>query len=268
MAGRAYQEKYRHGYLRCVCPALLLLCSAVVGAEDNESWDEKRRHRLDLSVASLDAKEGDVYTFLPGYTLTLNKTLRLSVTANYTWVSPQGPALQSDSGLGDTDFLVQYDPSQRLTSGPWIPDNVGLYFGLTTPTGKAEKNLGADEWVYRLGLGWAINPVGDFYLAPSVEYSRSFSHGSAAVKLETAYLGCGLYWLSPQGIWAGYTPYAVRDMRAGRWGDDHRLVVGKMWRGGFGVSLEYGRRDRIDRASIRDDYTGFLNLYYQFGRVK
>ncbi len=32
------------------------------------------------------------------------------------------------------------------------------------------------------------------------------------------------------------------------------------------LGLEYGRRDRLDLTTQRDDYTALLNFYYIFGR--
>ena len=101
---------------------------------------------------------------------------------------------------------------------------------------------------------------------PALNYGQSFSEGSDAIEAEAASVSLGLLWLLDSGFWFGYTPYIERDLENHEWVDDHYLVLGKMWRNGVGASVEYGRQDRIDKAARRDDYTLFLNLYFQYGR--
>jgi hypothetical protein len=235
-----------------------------------EAHSEEGKHRLDLSFTSWDGAEGDIYTALPGYTLTLKNTIRVGVSTSITKTSfdklPDQPEeSSSSSGLGDTSLFIQYDPSRRITPNPWIPDNIGLNATLIAPTGDAEEGLGGDQWLLNLGLGWAYNVFKQIYLAPSFAYETSFSDGSLAIPVEAAIFSVGIIWVTDNGFWIGYTPYLERDLEYNQWYDDHTLVMGKMWPNGFGVGIAYGRADRVDTGSVRDDYAGFLNFYYQFG---
>jgi hypothetical protein len=248
------------------------LCTAVLGQE-TDSGDEvpQGRHRLDLSMSNVDAAEGDTYVLLPGYTFTLRGGLRAGITTQYVYVESEGDSngnrASVESGLGDTYLSMQYDPSANITASPWIPDTIGLTFGLLAPTGDADEGLSGDRWEWNVGAGWAFSPFGQFYLVPAITYGKSFDEGRDVLEAEFAGIDLGLLWLLDNGFWFGYTPYLERNLADHEWRDDHYLVLGKMWRNGIGASLEYGSRDRIDPAARRDDYTTFLNLYYQFGRA-
>jgi hypothetical protein len=235
-----------------------------------EAQSDGGRHRLDLSFTRWDGAEGNIDTVLPGYTLTLENTIRVGVSTSITTTSfddlpDQSEQSSSSSGLGDTSFVIQYDPSRQITANPWVPDNVGLNAALTAPTGEAEDGLGGDQWLLNLGLGWAYNVFKQIYLTPSFAYETSFSDGSLAIPVESTIFSVGLIWVTDNGFWIGYTPYLERDLEYNDWYDDHSLVMGKMWPNGFGVGIAYGSADRVDPGAIRDDYTGFLNFYYQFG---
>lgn len=251
--------------------ACLVLGGAVSGtAVTGESRDSPEgRHRLDLSVVALDAAEGDIYTALPAYTYTFENRVRLGITGNYTFISASDAGkslgIDSGSGLGDTDFNLQFNPPSELTSSPWVPDNLGLTAGLTAPTGDPEKSLGSDQWAYRIGFGWGFNIPGSLYLVPSAEYGRSFREGSEALGMEYLGFALSLNYVFSNGLWVGYVPYLQRDLALHEWADDHSLVIGRMWPNGFGASLEYAQRRRLDKTARRDDYTGLVSVYYQFG---
>lgn len=244
----------------------LLYCSTVSPARSDAETTPPGRHRLDLSFSSLDAAEGDAYTVLPGYTLTLNEQVRLGIMGSYTLIDSNSSAFESGSGLGDTDLLLQWDPSKNITSSPWIPDNLGVTLDLTVPTGDAGDLLGGDQWVGSIGVGWVATAIGNLQVIPSAAYSRSFAEGSDAAGLELAELGLSLFWVTPWGFWVGFSPFLQRDMEQSGWSDDYDVVVGKMWSNRFGLSLSYGRRNRLDPGARRDDYAGLLSVYYQFGR--
>lgn len=249
--------------------SVLILCLALPAlGGDPTAGPGDGRHRLDFTVTTIDAGEGDAYSVLPGYTLTLNNQLRVGISSSYTFIESDTELVDSGSGLGDTDILVQYDPSQQITSSPWIPDSVGIVGGLTVPTGNADKYLGLDQWIYRLGVGWAHELTAGLYLAPSIEYSSSFAGDGGARRQEFGGIGLSLVWLTANGFWLGYTPYVERDLVVDKWADHHTLIVGKMWPRGLGMGIEYSRLDRIDRGAARDDYTMLFNFYYQFGRPR
>ena len=253
-------------YLLSLCLLIAPLATIADSAGSNEG-----RHRLDLSLHAHEAREFDVYTALPGYTYTLANQLRLGIVTSYTYISPDsaGEAVGYDktSGFGDTSINLQYSPSEKLTSSPWVPDTLGFTLGLDVPTGDADKGLGADYWAYSVGLGWAYNAWSNLHLVPAVDYAKSFSEGSQAIDLEYAGASVGFYWIAASGLWFGYTPYLERDLKINEWADDHSIIIGKIWPNGLGFSLEYGQVRRIDKSAKRDDYTSLVNFYYQFGRA-
>lgn len=256
----------RRGLCACLTVTTLLFGPLVSRAGAGEELPPEGRHRLDVSVSSLDATEGDAYTALAGYSLTLNDEFRLGLRSNYTFIHSESSFIDSDSGPGDTDLLLQWDPSRSITSSPWIPDSLGFTLNLTIPTGDAGALLGGDQFVGGIGVGWVAKVLGNLHVLPSAAYSRSFAEGSKAAGLELADLGLSLIWITPSGFWMGYTPFLQRDLDQHTWTDEHGVVVGKMWLNRYGVSLAYGRRNRLDPTARRDDYTAFFSFYYQFGR--
>lgn len=229
------------------------------------------RHRLDLSLTKWDSAEADSFTLLPGYTLALGNGIRISLTTSLTYLE-QHDGLVTDSegnvyefGVGDSIVTLQYDPSRNITASPWIPDTLGLHASIMAPTGNAAKGLGQDIWSSAIGAGWMYPIAGGFWLVPAANYEWSFREGSRGLSTEYAWVSTGLLWVSPHGFWLGYTPYFGRDLVADEWSTDHVLVIGKMWDDGFGISLDYGKINRIDDLARRDDWAAIFNFYYQFG---
>ncbi len=245
----------------------LLLGSCPVAADENVAG----RHRVSLGMTAWDAAEADSYTLLPGYTLALDSGLRLGLTTSLTYLEQNpDPALGIDSndynfGLGDSNITLQYDPSQKITASPWVPDTLGLVASVTAPTGDADKGLGRDIWAAALGGGWIYPLFGNLWLTPGAYYEWSFKEGRRATETEFGWVSTGILWISPGGFWIGYTPYFVRDLVDHEWSTDHALVIGKMWENRFGLSLDYGKVERIDDLARRDDWAAIFNFYYQFG---
>lgn len=219
------------------------------------------KHRLDLSLNLQDAGEGDITTIMPGYTLSIGASYRLSVNTSYL-------SSTSYSGLGDSYFVFQYDPSEHLTASPWLPDNFGLNTTIRVPTGNADKGFGLDSWYVNLGIGLAFNLDRSLWLLPSVYYATTFSEEIDAIPEEETGIGLNFTWLFKNGFWAGYEPTFVRDLISNEWANDHTLILGKIFRNGYGLGFEYGRHDRLDPTALRDDYTGLVNIYYLFGQIR
>jgi hypothetical protein len=169
--------------------------------------------------------------------------------------------------LGDSLVQAQYSPAGHITASPWIPDNVGLSGSLLIPTGDPKEGLSADNWELELGLGWSFNAVRSLWLIPATYYLKSLKEGSLGIPVEELGFSVELRWLFENGVWFGYRPNLARDLLGHEWADDHSLVLGKMFSNGFGLGLEYGRADRLDKMAQRDDYVGVFNVYYQFGRA-
>jgi len=152
---------------------------------DNESTGESKsqpsvvqgKHRLDLSLNRLDAGEGDVTVLFPGYTLAVESSFRFSVTASLQ-------TQNHETHFGDTLFVVQYDPSERLTASPWIPDTFGLNATIRAPTGNAYKGLGIVNWLINVGAGGAFNPYRDLWLFPAGYYEATFNEEQGTVSDE------------------------------------------------------------------------------------
>jgi hypothetical protein len=225
-----------------------------------------RLHRLDLSYTRLDTVTGELDVLLFGYTGALRPNMRIGITGGISnYESPDNTDEMIDEyGLSDTLVTFQYDPSERLTANPWIPDSAGLYTSLSVPTGDPDGGLGSDLWLANLGAGWPIDFIASFWLIPDIRYEFSFAEGDEAIPTDGVYASCAILWLFPFGGWIGYAPTFGREFETSDWIDSHALTVGKMWAGGFGLSLDIGKNENIGPVPARDDRTWLVNMYYQF----
>jgi hypothetical protein len=103
-------------------------------------------------------------------------------------------------------------------------------------------------------------------LAPAIGYEATFGEGDLATSLQRVYANSTVFWVSQSGLWVGYAPTIARELDAHEWLYDGMLTIGKMFRNGLGLSLDYGRIDRVGPITIRDDAQAIFNFYYQFGR--
>jgi hypothetical protein len=273
------------GKMANALPRLLVLLAclgsaavAQADAADSEELEDtlalpEGRHRIDVGVSLRDAYEGNILVMVPAYSLALSSGLRVLASTSYAYLEsdPDLPAASLDeptsSGLGDSILQAQYAPGVSITASPWIPDTVGLTGTLLMPTGNAEKGLGSDNWEFEVSLGWSYHAAGSLWLIPGAYYLTSISEGSLGVPVEEFGISVELRWLFDSGYWVGYRPDLVHDFEADAWADDHMVVLGKMFGNGFGLVLEYGRADRLEKTSRRDDYVALLTFYYQFGRA-
>ena len=99
--------------------------------------------------------------------------------------------------------MVQYDPSERLTASPFIPDTLGLNATIRAPTGNADKGFGVDAWLVNLGAGWAFNPYQDLWLVPAGYYESTFDEEKDALPEEEIGISIDFIWLFSSGIWIG-----------------------------------------------------------------
>lgn len=219
------------------------------------------KHRLNLSLHRDDTEDGDAIALLPGYTLALGPTFRFNITAS---LRREG----QEQGLGDSLFVFQYDPSRKLTASPWIPDTLGLRAIIRAPTGDTEKGFSADSWLVNLGAGWAFNTRRNFWLFPAGYYENTFSEKDQVMPDEEIGISVNFIWLFDNGIWVGYKPTLARNLKQDEWADYHSFILGKVFRNRFGLSLAYGRRNRLDNTALEEDYTALFNFYYLYGRVR
>ena len=258
---------------------MLLAVTYPLAAADQDSGSAEAKtfsvpdgkHRVDLGYSTTDAAEGEYNILLPGYSLAIPGGIRFGIATAWaeSVLSDDDDDLSESGdnrGLGDTSLQLQYAPSLDITASPWVPDSIGASVTVVAPTGDPDKGLGSDNWIVDLGLGWFFETRGNLWLAPAGFYEKAVKVGSDGIPMEEIGFGMGLIWLFDTGVWLGYTPELVFDLEADSWADDHSLIIGKMFSNGFGLSLEYGRRDRLDPIATRDDYVGVFNLYYQFGK--
>jgi hypothetical protein len=227
-------------------------------------------HRFDFSYTSVDTFDADVDLFLFGYTRAVRSNIVVGVTGGLTRLdAPADPATGRDTeidewGLSDTLVTFQFDPSEKLTTSPWIPDTVGINGSLLMPTGDTGSGLGGDAWLGSVGGGWLIDFFSHLWLAPAISYEASFAEGDAALSTEAIYASCDIIWVFPFGGWIGYSPSIGRDLEFDEWVDGHTLTIGKLWQKGLGLSLELGKDDHVSRVPVRDDERWLVNFYYQF----
>ena len=256
--------------------ALSAFFTAAVACADEEAAGDDiggGKHRIDITYLDLETFDTNVISnvILFGYTRTFNASVRVGIRSGISFLS-DSPSADSaatqkttEAGLSDTVLTIQYDFSQRLTASPWIPDTLGTYVQLSMPTSDADDGLGIDAWLLSVGAGWGINLFKDVWIQPAVGYEFTFSEGSMATPSRRAYTSLTVMWLSPSGFWVGYTPTLVYEFENSEWLHDRSLTVGKMFRNGLGLSLDYGNLDRVGPVAAPDDAQLVINFYYQYG---
>jgi len=229
------------------------------------------RHRLDLSYTNYDTFAGEANILLPSYTWAPRNYLRFGLIASYLsydfLADPQNDpnSTVSNEGAGDIVIGVQYDPSAKLTASPWVPDSVGLNATLLIPTGDEAAGLSTDTWLASLSAGWAIDSVSQLWLVPAVGYDFTFAEGSTAIPVNRPFASLDFVWVFKFGGWIGVAPQLGYEFEDDEWVDEFTITVGKMFRSGFGLSLDYGRIEQLTRNIDRDDRQWLLNIYFQFG---
>jgi hypothetical protein len=248
--------------------------SSAYADEDGSIGDASAgKHRLD--VIYLDVEQFDTNNIfnvvLLGYTRTFSTDMRVGIQTGMAFLSgtpdPDSNATgkSSEHGLSDTIFTFQYDFNERLTASPWIPNTLGFHAQLTAPTGDADEGLSIDAWMLSLGAGWGIEIGRNFWLAPALGFDSTFAENDLAVPTRTLYATVPLIWVSDSGFWVGYAPGFSREFETDEWLYDGLATLGKMFKNGLGLSLDYGRVDRVGSVDIPDDAQLIFNFYYQFG---
>ncbi len=265
-----------HAVLRMTLLSLLLVSVAVNAGEDDTAniadIFPDGRHRMDLGWTKLDGFDGDIYVLLPSYTYSWDRQLRFTATTSVIELDiPRNeeigiPEDIEETGWGDSQITVQYDPGGNLTASPWVPDTVGLFGSLLMPTGDEDKGLSGESWVGTIGAGWLMDLPKNFWLVPTVSYQGSFNHSDEfAYRVQEGGVALGMYWLFANRVWVGVEPYLGWDFDRDRDSDALRLILGKAFRNGMSVYLEWGTQDRGERIASRDDEVLLVNFAWQFG---
>jgi hypothetical protein len=242
-------------YHRLAIAALsLLLVSGVAHGDDvtpeEDQGTETRdpKHRIDFGVEWFDAEEGRSAT---GY-------------LNYSWVPHPSHALASTlllvgsdfaetegSGIGDLRVQYSWALGAGLTASPWVPNSLGMGFGLIIPTGDPAKGTGDDRWVAIPTFGWVVNIKQRFSLLPTLQYFITFNEGLEAQEFRAANLELGFVYVTKSEFWFNYTPSLFRDFRpVDDTNLDHTFIVGKQFKRGIGVSLTLGT---VERGKIQQE---------------
>jgi hypothetical protein len=253
---------------------LLLAFSSIVYAQEDESeaspLANNGKHLLTMGYTIVDGFDGDINVLATGYTYSHSSSLRYSATTQLVELripaddGPSGNDRIEQFGLGDSIVTIQYDPNANLTSSPWVPDRVGLFGSLLLPTGDSADGLSGDAWGATVGAGWPI-PISDrFLIVPSGDYTRTFSHGDDAVRLDELWFSAELLWLSPFGAWVGIQPFVSWNFERHEVENAFSLVIGKTFSNGLGLHLEWGDKSRYEYDADADEVLLFI-LSWQFG---
>jgi len=240
-------------------------------SEEKNISDEslERRFLFELSYTDTDTFEGIVDVFAPGFTWLVGPDLRVGGVMSYVSFEPSRelqPFNESKTtGLGDSIFFIQYDWGSRLTAKPWIPDNAGANLTILAPTGEPNGVLSSDLWGVGMSISWPLTYEPGWLVNPLVSYSFSFSEGPGAEPFKVFEIAVGLVKVFPSRFWIGYTPVYWLDLDDNSSNYDDFLTIGKMFKNGMGVGLEYGVITRQSRLFAKYDKSFLLNFYYQFG---
>ena len=250
--------------------AVVGVCSAseaLAETTDDAPQQSAGHHRVDLSFSRIDTFEGDADILLAGYTLTLSRGFRVGLTLGYLSLEPDDAFLEEGaeraSGWNDAQLVVQWDPGERITSHPWVPDQLGAYSIITAPTASSE--LTADLWEVEIGFGAPAFTATHFAFLPSAYIRTTFDEKQPETEDREVGFTPGLYWVVNENLWLGYAPTVAYNSTAEEWALDHSLTAGWLFRSGFGLGFSVERTDRIDLAARSDAYIGLLNFYFVFG---
>jgi hypothetical protein len=205
------------------------------------------RHRIDFGIQWYDAAEGDTFTGSIDYSWVPLDHHGFAVTV---------PLVGSDfgetegSGIGDTRIQYSYVPSTKLTAASWVPNTLGMGFGLIAPTGDPAKGTGAGRWIAIPTVGWVF-PVGErFAILPTLQYLQSFNERSEVDEISAANLELGFLYVARSELWVNYTASLFRDFEpVDETNLDHFLTVGKQFSRTLGSSLTLGS---IERPPVQD----------------
>jgi len=243
-----------------ICETRLVLCTCYVLAAISTSFgaaagDEAGAppapgppaHRLDFGIQWFDAAEGDTFTG----------------SLDYSWVpldhhgfTATVPLVGADfgetegSGIGDSRLQYSYVPSADLTAASWVPNTLGMGFGLIVPTGDPAKGTGVDRWIAIPTVGWVFGVTENFSILPTLQYIYSFNEDPGVDSISAANLQLGFLYVTKSELWVNYTPSLFRDFRpVDDTNLDHFLTVGKQFTRTLGASLTLGS---IERPPVQD----------------
>lgn len=200
------------------------------------------RHRIDFGIQWFDTAEGEIVTS----------------SINYRWVplahhsfAATVPIVGADlgetegSGIGDLQLQYSYVPSAKLTAESWVPNTLGMGFGLIVPTGDPDKGLGDDRWIAIPTFGWVFVVGERFSILPTLQYFHSLQEGSAGQDFSSANLRLEFLYVFRSEFWINYTSSLFRDFDPiDDTNLDHFLTGGKQFTRTFGASLTLGDIER------------------------
>lgn len=244
-------------------------CLGQPDEKDTHADTPEGRFLLEFSYTDTNTFEGSVDVFTPGFTWLVSPDLRVGGMLTYVNFNPSRNLELSNeektNGLGDSIFFIQYDWGSRLAASPWIPDHAGVNLTILAPTGEPNGLLSGDLWGAGMSVSWPLTFKNGWLVNPLVSYNFSFSEGARAQPFEVIEIAVGLVKVFPSRFWIGYTPVYWYDLDDNSSNYDDFLTIGKMFKNGMGIGLEYGVITRQSRLFAKYDKSILLNFYYQFG---
>ena len=248
---------------RLCCALAAFLVALGAAAEDEPEAPDARgspRHRFDFGLQWFDAAEGAIAT----------------ASLDYSWVpldhhgfTATVPLIGSNvsetegSGIGDTRLQYSYVPSTKLTAASWVPNTLGMGFGLIIPTGDPAKGTGVDRWIAIPTVGWVFTINERFSILPTLQYLQSFQEQSTDDEVRAANLELGFLYVTKSELWINFTASLFQDYDpVDEINMDHFLTVGKQFTRTLGGSLTLGS---IERPPVQDP--GFERSSDQFAQI-
>lgn len=251
-----------------LCCGLVSFLVAIAVAADE--WAEapppqgSPRHRIDFGLQSFDAAEGDSVTGSLDY---IWAPLDHHSFAVSTLLVKSDLSGAEGSGIGDTRLQYSWVPSAKLTAASWVPNIVGMGFGLIVPTGDPSKGTGEDRWIAIPTVGWVFVVNERLSILPTLQYLKSFNEKPVADSISAANLELGLLYVSKSEFWVNYTPSLFRDFQPIEDTNlDHFLTFGKQFTRTLGASVTLGLVERppVQGASFTRSSDQFVQITLHF----
>lgn len=252
--------------LLCCGLVIFLVAIGVAADEGSEASPQQGspRHRIDFGLQSFDAAEGDSVTGSLDYSWVPLNHHSFAVSTLLVGSDLSGA---EGSGIGDTRLQYSWVPSAKLTAASWVPNILGMGFGLIVPTGDPSKGTGDDRWIAIPNVGWVFVVNERLSFLPTLQYLQSFNENPAADDISAANLELGLLYVSKSEFWINYTPSLFHDFQpVDDTNLDHFLTFGKQFTRTLGVSMTLGLIERppVQGASFARSSDQFTQITLHF----
>ena len=152
----------------------------------------------------------------------------------------------TNSGVGDLQLQYNYVPHFKLSAAPWVPDSLGIGFGLVAPTGDLDEGTGGGRWVASPSIGWVVPLDKGFAFLPRGIYAKSFDEEEGARELEQVTVQLSVLYVQPNNWWIQYEPTVIHDSSLDDFEFGHILTIGKELTRRIAISLDLRALPNID----------------------